>query len=493
MYLVGYYMESDKKEEAKRGYIADYTLGVYLSGIIILTLSIIGIIVILRIPYEAYAKYPDLMLDLLFGGFVGVILALLFLLIRRKIIYLLFLGFLIIGLISKLFWLHWLWTITGRFGGGFASGIGLQLLIIIYLALKYKSVFVPIEKGKEKFEKRTKNQKEEPSRILYFLLPVFFGIVGGLIGFFDLKNRNWKMAMIVLGLGIVTSVVGAYSFIALTQPKPITCNNPTDNFVSGCKLLLHYDEDKDGIISVKELNKAYDDWVNRTITEEEFDFVSDAYINDDLNVVCPDCFEGAKNKANQKVRALAQESQCDWTGAWNTTFGKMRLFQGGDLVVGDYEYRDGKIVGKISGYTLMGTWFEGPSYSPPNSAGDFEFTILPDCDSFTGRWRFDSTGNWGSWTGKRITSILTFVDSDGDEVPDQYDYAPYDPNVQSRNDIKAPEVLIDTDNDGVPDQYDYAPRDPHVQTKSDIKTPGFEAIFTIVGLLVGVYLLSRRK
>jgi len=81
-------MESDKKEEAKRGYIADYTLGVYLSGIIILTLSIIGIIVILRIPYEAYAKYPDLMLDLLFGGFVGVILALLFLLIRRKIIYL---------------------------------------------------------------------------------------------------------------------------------------------------------------------------------------------------------------------------------------------------------------------------------------------------------------------------------------------------------------------------------------------------------------------
>jgi len=51
-------MESDKKEEAKQGYIADYTSGVYLSGIIILVLSAIGFVATLRIPYEGYGVHP---------------------------------------------------------------------------------------------------------------------------------------------------------------------------------------------------------------------------------------------------------------------------------------------------------------------------------------------------------------------------------------------------------------------------------------------------
>lgn len=139
-----------KEKEVNQRYITDYTLGVYLSGIIILILSTIEIVATLRIPHEAYIIYPELMLDLLFSGFVGVILALLFLLIKRKIVYLLFLGFLIIGLISKVFLLHWAWTITGRFGGGIAFGIGVPLLIIIYLALKYKNVFIPVEKDEKK-------------------------------------------------------------------------------------------------------------------------------------------------------------------------------------------------------------------------------------------------------------------------------------------------------------------------------------------------------
>lgn len=54
-------------------------------------------------------------------------------------------------------------------------------------------------------------------------------------------------------------------------------------------------------------------------------------------------------------------------------------------------------------------------------------------------------------------------------------------------------ALMDSDNDGVPDKYDYAPYDPKVQTKSDIKTPGFEVMFAITGLLVVTYLLKRRK
>jgi PGF-CTERM protein len=51
----------------------------------------------------------------------------------------------------------------------------------------------------------------------------------------------------------------------------------------------------------------------------------------------------------------------------------------------------------------------------------------------------------------------------------------------------------DSDEDGVPDNYDYAPYDPNVQSKGDIKTPGFEALFTIAGLVTVAYLLRRRR
>ena len=56
-----------------------------------------------------------------------------------------------------------------------------------------------------------------------------------------------------------------------------------------------------------------------------------------------------------------------------------------------------------------------------------------------------------------------------------------------------PQLEKDSDSDGVPDEYDYAPYDPNVQTKSDVKSPGFGAIFAIAGLLTVVYLLRRRE
>jgi len=56
-----------------------------------------------------------------------------------------------------------------------------------------------------------------------------------------------------------------------------------------------------------------------------------------------------------------------------------------------------------------------------------------------------------------------------------------------------PQLEKDSDGDGVPDEYDYAPYDPKVQTKGDVKSPGFGAIFAIAGLLTVVYLLRRRK
>ena len=71
---------------------------------------------------------------------------------------------------------------------------------------------------------------------------------------------------------------------------PIACDTPTSHFSSGCDLLLHYDVDNDGVINLGELNQSYSDYENGIITEEEFDFVSDAYIYDGINVVCPGCF-----------------------------------------------------------------------------------------------------------------------------------------------------------------------------------------------------------
>jgi len=49
----------------------------------------------------------------------------------------------------------------------------------------------------------------------------------------------------------------------------------------------------------------------------------------------------------------------------------------------------------------------------------------------------------------------------------------------------------DSDGDGVPDEYDYAPNDPNVQTKDDVKIPGFGAIFALCSLLAVVFGLRR--
>ncbi len=56
-----------------------------------------------------------------------------------------------------------------------------------------------------------------------------------------------------------------------------------------------------------------------------------------------------------------------------------------------------------------------------------------------------------------------------------------------------PQVEKDSDGDGVPDEYDYAPNDPKVQTKEDVKTPGFGAVFTIGSVLAVAFGLRRRK
>ena len=68
----------------------------------------------------------------------------------------------------------------------------------------------------------------------------------------------------------------------------------------------------------------------------------------------------------------------------------MYLTQSLGKVTGTYDYDDGKS--------------EYPSYAPPDDAGDIKFVMSSDSNSFTGRWRYGSSGDWYSdWSGNRVS------------------------------------------------------------------------------------------
>jgi hypothetical protein len=92
----------------------------------------------------------------------------------------------------------------------------------------------------------------------------------------------------------------------------------------------------------------------------------------------------------------------NWSGKWLCgQWGTLTLSQSGDVITGSYTYDNGKLKGNAGGNMLFGTWSEEPSYTIPNDAGDVEFTMAPDGNSFTGRWRYGFTGEWKTWNGTR--------------------------------------------------------------------------------------------
>ena len=101
-------------------------------------------------------------------------------------------------------------------------------------------------------------------------------------------------------------------------------------------------------------------------------------------------------------------SDLNWSGTWDTNWGTMYLTQSLGKVTGTYDYQGGKIEGYISknlsGNILVGTWSEDPSYTPPDDAGDIEFIMSSDFNSFTGHWRYGSSGDWyADWNGTRVS------------------------------------------------------------------------------------------
>jgi hypothetical protein len=118
---------------------------------------------------------------------------------------------------------------------------------------------------------------------------------------------------------------------------------------------------------------------------------------------------GMNSKTVTVTVSAGTQVYLDWEGTWDTDWGMMYLTQSAGKVTGTYEHDDGKIVGYISknmtGNILVGTWSEAPSYLPENNdAGDIEFIMSDDGNTFKGNWRYGSSGDWdGSWVGTRLT------------------------------------------------------------------------------------------
>ncbi|MGD9118587.1 MAG: hypothetical protein PVJ08_07655 [Dehalococcoidia bacterium] len=114
---------------------------------------------------------------------------------------------------------------------------------------------------------------------------------------------------------------------------------------------------------------------------------------------------GSGNAVPAPTPTPAQVTGCNWNGRWKTNHAGLTLTQNGSYVTGTYGLMGETMKGTASGNTFTGTW-ENPSSSASTNTGDIELTMSADCNSFTGRWRYNSAVfdlEWdGIWTGTRI-------------------------------------------------------------------------------------------
>jgi hypothetical protein len=114
---------------------------------------------------------------------------------------------------------------------------------------------------------------------------------------------------------------------------------------------------------------------------------------------------GSGNAVPTPIPTPAQVTGCDWNGRWKTNYAGLTLIQTGSQATGTYGLMGETMKGTVSGNTFTGTW-KDPSNSASTNNGDIVLTMADDCNSFTGRWRYNSIEfdlEWdGIWTGTRI-------------------------------------------------------------------------------------------
>jgi hypothetical protein len=96
----------------------------------------------------------------------------------------------------------------------------------------------------------------------------------------------------------------------------------------------------------------------------------------------------------------------EWDGVWETSFGRLRLFQEPDGIHGFYE--------GAGPSTLQGQLDKGRlvfRYQEPRIGGEGWFELVDDGQRFAGQWHADGNPLWGPWQGRRvaITPGLTWL------------------------------------------------------------------------------------
>jgi hypothetical protein len=92
----------------------------------------------------------------------------------------------------------------------------------------------------------------------------------------------------------------------------------------------------------------------------------------------------------------------DWSGTWETNYGKVVLQQTKNIVTGVYVLKEGRIDGLALDDRLSGQWSEAPSYAPPNDAGEFEIHMDQSGTSFQGKWWKVASSNGKEWHGRKV-------------------------------------------------------------------------------------------
>lgn len=93
-------------------------------------------------------------------------------------------------------------------------------------------------------------------------------------------------------------------------------------------------------------------------------------------------------------------SAVDYTGVWQTTFGRLTLRQTGSDVVGEYGLGSeiAKVEGKVKQRRL------DFAFKEHDAEGEGWFVLSEDGQSFEGKWRNRGGGSWQGWTGSRAAA-----------------------------------------------------------------------------------------
>jgi hypothetical protein len=89
-----------------------------------------------------------------------------------------------------------------------------------------------------------------------------------------------------------------------------------------------------------------------------------------------------------------------WDGVWETSFGRLRLSEESDGILGFY---DGPGPSRVQGRLENGRLVF--RYEEPQASGDGCFELSEDLQTFTGEWRGDTMAGWSAWTGRRVRAV----------------------------------------------------------------------------------------